>query len=45
MIKPGTDPDVLSETNQIRDELSVLDKVVLTERLTKIILEELPAEM
>ena len=45
-MKPDTDPDVfLSEINQIHDELSVLDKEVLTERLTTIILDVLPAEM
>ena len=46
MVKPDTDPDVLlSEIDQIRDELSVLDKVVSTERSTIIILDALPAEM
>ena len=46
MVKPGNDPDViLSEINQIRDELGVLDKTVSTERLTTIILDALPAEM
>ena len=39
-------PDVfLSQINQIRDELSVLDEVVSTERLTTIILDALPDEM
>ena len=41
-----TDPDVfLSEMNQIRDELGVLDETVSTERLTTIIHDALPAEM
>ena len=45
-MKPGNDPDViLSEINQIRDELGVLDKTVSTERLDTIILDALPAEM
>ena len=45
-MKPDTDPDVfLSEINQIRDELGVLDETVSTERLTTIILDALPAEM
>ena len=44
VMKPDTDPDVfLSEINQIRDELSVLDETVSTERLTTIILDALPA--
>ena len=39
VMKPDTDPDVfLSEINQIRDELSVLDETVSTERLTTIML-------
>ena len=45
-MQPDTDSDVfLSEINQIRDELGVLDKAVSTERLTTIILDALPAEM
>ena len=45
MVKPDPDPDVLmSEIGQIRDELSVLDKVS-TERSTTIILDALPVEM
>ena len=45
-MKPDADPDVfLSEINQIRNELRVLDKTVSTERLTTIILDALPAEM
>ena len=45
-MKPDTDPDIfLSEINQIRDELCLLDETVLTECLTTIILEALPAEM
>ena len=45
-MKPDTDLDIfLSETNQIRDELSVLDETVSTERLTTIILDVLPAEV
>ena len=45
-MKPGTDPDVfLSEINQIRDELGVLDETISTERFTTIILDTLPAEM
>ena len=45
-MKPDTDPDVfMSEINQIRDELDVLDKMVSTEHLTTIILDALPAEM
>ena len=35
----------LSEINQIRDELGVLDETVSTERLATIILDALPAEM
>ena len=43
VMKPYTDPDVfLSETNQIRDELGVLDETVATERLTTKILDALP---
>ena len=46
MIKPDTDPNVfLSEINQIRDELSVLDETVSTGRLTTILVVALPAEM
>ena len=46
VMKPDTDPDVfLSEINQIRDELGVLDETVSMERLTTIILDALPAEM
>ena len=46
VMKPDTDPDVfLSEINQVRDELGVLDETVSTERLTTIILDALPAEM
>ena len=45
-MKPDTDPNVfLSEMNQMRDELGVLDKTVSTEYLTTIILDALPAEM
>ena len=45
-MKSDTDPDVfLSEINQIRDELGVLDKTVSTERLTTVIIDALPAEM
>ena len=45
-MKPDTDPDVfLSEINQVRDELSVLDETVSTERLPTILLDALPAEM
>ena len=45
-MNPDTDPDVfLSEINQIRDELSVLDETVSMERLTTIICDALPAEM
>ena len=41
-----TDPDVfLSEINQVRDELGVLDETVSTERLTTTIHDALPAEM
>ena len=44
-MKPDTDPNVfLSEINQVRDELGVLDETVSTERLTTIILDALPAE-
>ena len=46
MKKPDTDPDISpSEINQIRDELGALDETILTERLTTIILDALPAEM
>ena len=46
VMNPDTDPDVfLSEINQIRDELSVLDKTVSMERLTTTILDALLAEM
>ena len=45
-MKPDTDPDVfLSEINQIRDGLRVLDETVSNERLTTIILDALRAEM
>ena len=45
-MKSDDDPEVfLSEINQKRDELSVLDETVSTERLTTIILDALPAEM
>ena len=45
-MKPDTDPDVfLSEINQVRDELGVLDETVSTEHLTTIILDALPAGM
>ena len=45
-MKPDTDPDVfLSEINQIRDELGVLDETISTERLITIIFDALPAEM
>ena len=45
-MKSDTDPDVfLSEINQIRDELGVLDETISTERLTTMILDALPAEM
>ena len=45
-IKPDIDPHVfLSEINQIRDELGVLDATVSTERLTTIILDALLAEI
>ena len=45
-MKPDTDTDTdifLSEINQIRDELNVLDEIFSTERLTTIILDMLPA--
>ena len=46
MMKPDTHADVfLSKINQIRDELSVLDETISTERLTIIILDALPAEI
>ena len=46
MVKPDSDPDVfLSTTNQIRDELGVLDETISMEPLTTIILDALPAEM
>ena len=46
VMEPDTDPDVfLSEINQMRDELGVLDEMVSTEHLTTIILDALPAEM
>ena len=46
MITSDTDPDVfLSEINQIRDELGVLNETVSAERLATIILDALPAEM
>ena len=46
VMKPDTDPDVfLSEINQIRDELGVLDETISTERLATIILDALPAEV
>ena len=45
-MKADTDTDVLmSEINQIRDELSILDETVSTKRLNTIILDALPAEM
>ena len=45
-MEPDTDPDVfLSEINQMRDELGVLDETFSTEHLTIIILDALPAEM
>ena len=45
-MKPDPDPDVfLSEINQIRDELDVLDETASTERLTTIILDAFPAEV
>ena len=45
-MKPDSDPDVfLSEINQIRDELGVLDETVSMKRLTTIILDALPVEM
>ena len=45
-MKADTEPDVfLSEINQIRVELSVLDEAVSTERLTTINLDALSAEM
>ena len=45
-MKADIDPDVfLSKTNKTRDEHSVLDEEVSTERLTTIILDVLPAEM
>ena len=45
-MKTDTATDVfLSEIIQIRDEHSVSDKVVVTERLTTIFLDALPAEM
>ena len=46
VMKPDSDSDILmSEINQIRDELGVFDETVSTERLTTIILDALPAEM
>ena len=46
VMQVDTDSDViLSEINQIRDELNVLDGAVSTERLTTIILDALPAEI
>ena len=46
VMKLDADPDVfLSEINQIRDELGVLDETVSTERLTAILLDALLAEM
>ena len=46
MIKPDIVPGVfLSEINQIRDELRVLNETVSTEHLTTIILDALPPEM
>ena len=45
-MKPDTGPNIfLPKTNQIQDELSVLEKSVSTERLTTIILDALTAEM
>ena len=46
VVAPDTNVDVfLSEINQIRDELGVLDETLSTERLTTIILDAFPAEM
>ena len=47
VMKPDTDPDVfLSEINQIRDELGILDETGSTERLTTTAIPDaLPAEM
>ena len=45
MKRADTDPDVfLSEIHQTRDELSDLDEIVSTERLTTIILDAFPVE-
>ena len=45
-MKPDTDPGVfLSEINQIRDELGILDETISTECLTTMTLDEFPAEM
>ena len=44
-MKPDTDIDAfLSKVNQLRNELSDLDEVMSTERLTTITLDALPAE-
>ena len=46
VIKFDIDPDVfMSEINRIRDELSVLDEAVSTERLTIIIFDALSVKM
>ena len=46
VLKPDIDSDVFSSViNQTRNELSVLDEAVSTERLTTIILNALPAEI
>ena len=45
-MQPDTDADVfLSEINQIRDELSILDETVSTKSLTTLILDVMSAEM
>ena len=45
-MKPGTGPDVfMSEMNQIRDELIVLDEAVSTECLTTITCDALLAKI
>ena len=45
-MKADTDHDVfLLEIDQMRDDLSVLDEEVSTERLTTIIRDTLPAEI
>ena len=46
VMKSDTDPDVvLSEINQICNELGALHETISTERLTTIILDALPADM